>query len=82
MEEFSRVSSSWVVLSYYQSNALHHVQRRLRRKIKKAPTRIKMITRLEFLEEARESGLDIVKIFPLFRGLHAQHIVLLKKVRT
>ena len=82
LEEFARVSSSWVVLSYYQTNALHKIQRQFRRRIKKTPTRIKMITRKEFQAEAGRWGLDIVKIFPLFRGLHSQNIVLLKKART
>jgi SAM-dependent methyltransferase len=82
LQEFARVSSTWIVLSYYQSNALHKIQRKYRRQIKKTPTRIKMITRREFQEETRGCDLDIVKILPLFRGLHAQNIVLIKKART
>ena len=82
LNEYARVSSGWVVLSYYQSNALHKIQRKCRRKIKKTPTRIKMITRQEFQSEAEESGFEVVSVFPLFRGLHSQHLVLLKKVKT
>ncbi len=82
LDEYCRVTSGWAVLSYYQSNALHKVQRKFRRKIKKTPTRIKMITRQEFQGEAEESGFEVVSIFPLFRGIHSQHIALLKKTRT
>ena len=80
--EYYRVTSEWAVLSYYQSNALHKIQRKFRRKIKKTPTRIKMITKQEFQSEAEESGFEVVSVFPLFRGIHSQHIVLLKKART
>jgi SAM-dependent methyltransferase len=79
LEEFSRVTKEWVVLSYYQMNLLHHLQRKLRRKIKKSKTRIKMISRGEFERELREKGFKIVRIFPLFKGIHSHHIALLKK---
>ncbi len=82
LHEYSRVTSGWAVLSYYQSNVLHKIQRSFRRKIKKTPTRIKMITRQEFQVEAEESGFEVVAVFPLFRGIHSQHIALLKKVKT
>ena len=36
LKKFFRVSSDWVVLSYYQKNLLHILQRRLRRRIKNA----------------------------------------------
>lgn len=82
LEEYCRVTSGWAVLSYYQSNTLHKIQRRFRRKIKKTPTRIKMITGQEFQSEVEESGFEVVSVFPLFRGIHSQHIALLKKART
>jgi len=82
LDEYSRVSSGWGVLSFYQSNVLHKIQRKVRRKIKKTPTRIKMITRQEFQTAAEESGFEVISIYPLFRGIHSQHIVLLKKVKT
>jgi SAM-dependent methyltransferase len=80
LEEFAYSSSSWLILSYYQANRLHLLQRKMRRAVKRSRTRIKMITRGEFESEARAAGFDIVCIFPLFRGIHAHHIVLLKKV--
>lgn len=79
---FSRVTSGWVILSYYQVNVLHRIQRRFRRKLKKSPTRIKMISRAQFHDEAQEAGFECVKVIPLFRGIHAQHVALLKKIRT
>jgi len=82
LDEYCRVTSGWAVLSYYQSNALHKIQRKFRRRIKKTPTRIKMITKRKFQGEAEESGFDIISVFPLFRGIHSQHIALLKKART
>ncbi|MCJ7582946.1 MAG: class I SAM-dependent methyltransferase, partial [Candidatus Aminicenantes bacterium] len=79
LNEYARVSSGWVVLSYYQSNALHKIQRKFRRQIKKTPTRIKMISRQKFQSQAEEAGFEVVSVFPLFWGLHSQHLVLLKK---
>ena len=77
--EFSRVTSHWTVLSYYQMNFLHSLQRKLRRKIKQSKTRIKMIPRKDFESEVESAGYNIVRIYPLFRGIHSQHIALLRK---
>lgn len=82
LEEFSRVSSRWLICSYYQSNFLHLLQRKLRRKIKKSPTRIKMISQKTFCREAVQAGFQVVKVYPLFRGIHSQHVALLRKAKT
>jgi SAM-dependent methyltransferase len=82
LDFFAQVTSGWVILSYYQVNAIHRLQRRFRRKLKKSPTRIKMISRNEFTDEVQGSGFECVKVVPLFRGIHAQHVALLKKIRT
>lgn len=82
LAEFAAATKAWLVLSYYQANALHLLQRRLRRLAKKSRTRIKMISRREFEKEAGAAGLEIVRLFPLWRGIHAQHIALLKKKTT
>jgi SAM-dependent methyltransferase len=79
LEEFSRVAKEWVILSYYQINLLHIIQRRLRRRIKKSKTRIKMLSRQEFHREVEKQGLKIVSVFPLFKGIHSQQIALLRK---
>ncbi len=77
--EFSRVSSRFAVVSFYRLNPLHRFQRWVRRGIKHSRTRIKMITREEFVEEAGQAGWRVVRIYPLIRGVHSQHIALLAK---
>lgn len=79
LREFSGASASWLILSFYQANPLHLAQRALRRWLKKSRTRIKMITAKEFREETAGAGFRVVRVFPLFRGIHAQHIALLRK---
>lgn len=79
LAEFRRVTAGWVILSFYRMNALHSIQRKLRRTVKKSRTQIKMISRREFTNEVRDAGLRTVRIFPLFRGIHAHHIALLRK---
>lgn len=79
LEEYSRVTSAWVICSYYQMNRLHRWQRRIRRKIKKSPTRICMINRTEFENVCRAAGFDVKASIPLLKGIHAQHISLLLK---
>ena len=80
LKEFSRVTSRWALLSYYQSNILHHFQRKVRRIVRKSPTRIKMISKKKFYDSAGKAGFRVVKKFSLFPGLHSQHIVLLEKI--
>ena len=79
LKEFSRVTSDWVILSFYKRNALHVLQRKLRRRVMKKKTRIKMVSRKEFYQEIKDAGLNIIKVIPLFRGIHAHNIALLKK---
>jgi SAM-dependent methyltransferase len=82
LEEFAHASSSWLILSFYQANRLHLLQRKMRRAVKRSRTRIKMITRGEFESDARAAGFEIIRIIPLFRGIHAHHIALLRKARA
>ena len=82
LREFATVSRGWVVISFYRRLFLHRVQRKLRRKIKKTKTRISMISKKELLEEITRAGLEAVDVHPLFKGIHAQHFVLLRKVKT
>jgi len=79
LREFARTSAEGLIVSFYQANLLHRVQRRLRRTLKKSKTRIKMITRREFKQEIGEAGFEIVCVVPLFKGIHAHHIALLRK---
>jgi hypothetical protein len=80
LREFARVSSKWIILSYYESNLLHLLQRKIRRSLKRTKTRIKMIPGGQFQKEVDAAGFRIVKKIPLFRGIHAQRIVLLERV--
>jgi len=77
--EFARTGSGWLILSFYRANVLHQAQRALRRRVKRSKTRIKMITGREFEAEAEFAGFQVARIFPLFRGVHAHHIAVLKK---
>jgi SAM-dependent methyltransferase len=82
LEEFAHASSSWLILSYYRANRLHLLQRRMRRAVKPSQTHIKMISRETFESDVRAAGFEIVKIIPLFRGIHAHHLALLRKAGT
>jgi len=79
LAEFNRVSSSWAVVSYYRTNALHKAQRSLRRLLRKNPRKIRLIDEAEFRDAASSAGWDVVRDAPLFRGLHAARIALLRK---
>ena len=77
--EFFRVSAGWMIVSFYRANGFHRLQRRVRRLFNKSRTNIKMIEPGRFEEEARAAGFEAVKVTPLFRGLHAYHLALLRK---
>jgi SAM-dependent methyltransferase len=79
LSEFSRVASGWAVVSFYRLSGLHAAQRRLRRKFGKSRTNIKMIEPGQFEKEAEAAGFEIAAVRPLFRGVHAYHLALLKK---
>lgn len=78
LREFARLARDFVVLSYYRWNALHVLHRRLRRKFKSQQTRICMVSKSEFLESIRSSGLDVIHESAVLKGLHAHHFVLLR----
>jgi len=79
LSEFTRASSRWMIVSFYRAGGVHEFQRRVRRLFKKSGTRIKMIERGRFEAEAAEAGCQVVRISPLFPGLHAYHLALLRK---
>jgi SAM-dependent methyltransferase len=76
--EFQRVTAGWAIVSFYRMNGLHGIQRRLRRKFHKSRTNIKMIEPGTFEKEAAAAGFEVVRVFPLFRGIHAYHLALLR----
>jgi SAM-dependent methyltransferase len=79
LAEYARVSRAWAVVSFYRLNPLHRFQRFIRRRLKHTRYRIKMLARDEFVSEARETGWEVEKIYPLIRGIHGQQIALLRK---
>lgn len=79
LSEFARVSREWLIVSYYQANPLHLAQRALRRRVLRKKTRIKMISGREFREEVKSAGFEVARVAALCRGIHAQHIALLRK---
>ena len=79
LSEFARITDGWIILSFYQTNFLHILQRRFRRLVKKGRTKIKMIPRKVFEQELLRCNLKLVRISPLLKGLHAQHIALIHK---
>lgn len=72
LNEFNRVSRRWVVVSLYVQAPLHLLHRR----IVKLTSRITMLSRGELREEAREAGLQLVRMVSVLPGLHAQRICL------
>ena len=81
LTELARVARGPVVLSFYRTNRLHVLQRKLRKALQGKAYEIRMITGRTFREEAEAAGWRVVRLVPLFRGLHAQHIALLEPVR-
>jgi len=79
LSEFARTSAGWAIVSFYLESGLHLSQRRIRRFFGKSRTNIKMIEKGGFEREAQGGGFDVVRVVPLFRGLHAYHLALLKK---
>jgi len=79
LKEFFRTSSDWIIISFYSLNPVHKLQRRIRKATGKSRTNINMMSRRDFVSEAEEAGLHVKRISPLFKGLHSQHIALLKK---
>ena len=75
LKELARVSRRWVILSYYRTNRIHALFRRL----KGFSSRIKMVTDAEFESERSGLGLMIRIRRPLVRWVHAQTLVILEK---
>jgi len=82
LREFNRVVKEWVILSYYRSNLLHQIQRKMRRQVKQRQTHISIIPSEKFKKEVIDAGFEIIKAYPVIRGIHSQWIVFLRKVKT
>ena len=75
LKELARVSRRWVILSYYRTNRLHALFRRIRG----FSSRIKLMTDAEFESEGVGLGLTIRSRRPLVYLFHAQTLVILEK---
>ena len=80
LREFARVASGGVVMSFYRFRGVHALQRRIRRLLTGARREIKMVPGAMFEREAADAGFAVDKIYPIFRGVHAQHIVVLRRM--
>ena len=80
LSEFARTTSRWAIVSFYRESGLHLAQRKLRRLFGKSRTNIKMLETGVFEREAASAGFDVARVVPLFRGIHAYHLALLKKL--
>ena len=80
LKELTRISQKWIIISYYKVNKIHLIQRKIRKKLMRKKTEIKMISLGDLISEINQAGLEIVKIFPVLKGIHSQHIILLKKI--
>lgn len=81
LREFRRVTTGYAVVSFYRANGLHVFQRRIRRLFGKSRTHIKMLDPGVFEQAAAGAGFEVVKVKPLFRGIHAYHLALLKSLK-
>jgi SAM-dependent methyltransferase len=79
LREFARIAKEGILLSFYRVKGLHALQRKFRRFFKKNQRTIKMIPGATFEREAAAAGFTVERVIPLFRGIHAQHIAVLKK---
>jgi SAM-dependent methyltransferase len=79
LSEFARSSARWAIVSFYRESGLHALQRKLRRLFGKSRTNIKMLEKGRFEREAEAAGFEVAAVRPLFRGIHAYHLALLKK---
>ncbi len=82
LAELRRAASSAVILSYYRRLGVHVLQRKLRRALKGKAYEIKMAPGGEFEREASAAGFEVERIIPLFPGLHAQRVALLRPSLT
>jgi SAM-dependent methyltransferase len=82
LHEFCRVSKEWVILSYYRANLIHQLQRKMRHKVKRKQTHISIISSQRFKQEVIAAGFEIIKTYPVIKGIHSQWVAFLRKVKT
>jgi len=78
LSEIARVTTGDIILSFYRLNYLHLFQRKIRKWLKKTPTKIKMISWRELESELAAVGLKVRRRKNIFPFLHSQVIVWLQ----
>ncbi len=81
LREFARVAPGGVVMSFYRFRGIHALQRRIRRWLTRARREIRMVPGETLEREAADAGFAVERVYPLFRGIHAQHIVVLRRMQ-
>jgi len=75
VKEIARVTRRWALLSFYEREFLHILER----KLTKRRSKIKMRSPKKINRIFQSSGLTLTKRVPIFSGFHAQHFFLLEK---
>ncbi|MHC4662128.1 MAG: class I SAM-dependent methyltransferase [Planctomycetota bacterium] len=78
MSELGRVAGKFVIVSFYDRDGLHSLQRLVKKKSRRTRKHIEFLTRFQFLSEAGQAGLEIDGFFPVRRIFHAQVFALLR----
>ena len=78
IRELGRVSSDWVVLTFFHTWSVKNVLRRIRWLWNRKRPKITMTTG-ELRDVARTAGLELVRTFPLARLFSGHHYAILRK---
>lgn len=80
LRELARVSSRWVMVTFYDRACLHYWTKRLVSALKGKKPRVQMISRAQFEADAAAAGLRVVEYRPWLPRLHAQTFTMLEKL--
>jgi SAM-dependent methyltransferase len=78
LAELGRVSRRWCLVSFYDSASLHKLSKGLAKKLQGRTSKISMISRQSFRQEAQQAGLAVCAFRAVARGLHAHTFALLE----
>jgi len=82
LAEFGRVAERWAIVSFYKMNALHALQRIVRRGLFRKRRKIKMVPWADFKADLEAAGFALRRKRALLPGVHAQNILLLEKAKN
>ncbi len=78
MGELCRVATRFVLVTFYDREGLHALQRLVKKKSRRTRKHIEFLTRFQFTAEVDAAGLEVVEFFPVRRIFHAQCFALLQ----